>query len=123
MKKLALVLLLVPAFSTAAVKLEVQARCGEDFIEKTFELTEANSVEIANDCGTTTRITLSKEMGDSAEFAIDVTKTKTDTKGSVDESSVVTVNYGEPTSFKCQTCEIDAEIAMIVSHVADQEAS
>ncbi len=124
MKKLVLALLLVPALSTAAVKVDSRARCGEDFVEQSFELTmEENSYDLENSCGLHRLITLTNEAEDFAEFQIDTQKTETEDKGEVDCSSTLKVPYGEPVVFKCSGTDVDAELELIVTLISTKEVT
>ncbi len=124
MKKLALALLLVPALSTAAVKVDSRARCGDDFVEQTFELTEKkSSFEVENSCGLHRVITLKQETADFAEFLVETTKEKTSDKGEVACSSTVKVPYSEPVVFKCSSTVVDAELELIVTQLSIVESA
>jgi len=119
MKRLALLLLFAPVLSQAAVKVEAQARCGEEVTKQTFELTdEQNSFFIENDCGTRTTVTLKHELPEGVEFAVQVNKEQTrDKEAVVSEAVLMNAPYGEVVKFHCESCVIDAELQLVVSPV------
>jgi hypothetical protein len=105
--------LLISTIATAAVKVDVTARCGQDSTEASLVLSDSeNQLVLEHDSGVKTVISLESENEDSAELAIVVSKGEQEIS-----ASHATLIYGQPETFKCPSSSVDASLTIVVSHV------
>lgn len=105
--------LLVPAVATAAVKLDITARCGTDKIEESLELNEATpTCLLKHDNDISTIISLKKEEAESVEFLVEIKVAERELT-----PSVVKMAYGEKINLPCTSEKVDAELTLVASKV------
>ena len=101
--------LLVPAFVSAAVKLDVTAKCNETESTKSYSLQESEAAAFAIDGSeVTVDFTLVKEEADSATFHVTVKNHETPC---MDEDKVVA--YGTEEKIECP--KTDSSVTFVVT--------
>ncbi len=108
--------LLVSTIASAAVKLDVAARYGEDETTQSFELTESsNSFNLEPSCGTRAIISLENEGVETVELNVKLLSRDGET---VHSNATIKTAYGEPVSLKCESDKVDAEIVITATQLS-----
>ncbi len=105
--------LLVPAFASAAVKLDVQASCGGESTSESFTLTEQdNTHTITHEAsGTTAELKLTKETAEAASFEITIKQ-----GDKVLDKETLTTEYGKEANLTCS--KVNASISFVASQMS-----
>ncbi len=111
--------LLVPAFASASVKLDVSARCNEDTHEESVTLSVDDSYTLPHEeSNSSTEVVLVKETAEAATLRI-VVKHGDDVKS----DNEITVEYGKETKLECSDDSVDAELSITVSQLSVAEVA
>ncbi len=101
--------LLVPAFASAAVKLDVEVRCSAI---KSFNLTEQDNTSTI-EAGITAECVLTQEAVETASFEVTI---KNGDK--VLDKAEITTEYGKEAKLTCPSDKVEASISFVATQLS-----